>query len=135
MLEACPQACVRETVEADISFTLMSDESAARAFKMWGMTRERTKDDVVFMELFFKTLETEVSCHLERGLQVIFRIQVTKFDPFTVMDLLSSIGGTLGLFLGGSIFSLFEFVLIATFACISMSVFLMRTALRINPEK
>ena len=60
MLEACPQACVMETVEADISFTLMSEETAARAFRMWGMPEDRTKDDVVFMELFFKTLETEV---------------------------------------------------------------------------
>ena len=49
-----------ETVEADISFTLMSEETAARAFRMWGMPEDRTKDDVVFMELFFKTLETEV---------------------------------------------------------------------------
>ena len=63
MTEACPQACVSETVEADISFTLMSEETAARAFKMWGMPEDRTKDDVVFMELFFKTLETEVSCN------------------------------------------------------------------------
>ena len=61
MLEACPQACIQETVEADISFTLMSEESAARAFRMWGMPEDRTKDDVVFMELFFKTLEAEVS--------------------------------------------------------------------------
>ena len=60
MLEVCPQACVMETVEADISFTLMSEETAARAFRMWGMPEDRTKDDVVFMELFFKTLETEV---------------------------------------------------------------------------
>ena len=61
MLEACPQACIQETVEADISYTLLSEEIAARAFKMWGMPEDRTKDDVVFMELFFKTLETEVS--------------------------------------------------------------------------
>lgn len=60
MLEACPQACIQETVEADISYTLLSEEIAARAFKMWGMPEDRTKDDVVFMELFFKTLETEV---------------------------------------------------------------------------
>ena len=60
MLEACPQACIQETVEADISFTLMSEESAARALRMWGMPEDRTKDDVVFMELFFKTLEAEV---------------------------------------------------------------------------
>lgn len=65
MAEACPQACVSESVEADISFTLMSEETAARAFKMWGMPEDRTKDDVVFMELFFKTLETEVSFNLK----------------------------------------------------------------------
>ena len=56
------------------------------------------------MELFYKSLDTEV----------------TRFDPVTVMDLLSSIGGSLGLFLGGSIFSLFEFTLILGFFLTSM---------------
>ena len=137
MAEACPLACKKETIDTDISFTLMSEESARRAFKMWGMPANRTKDDVVFMELFFKTLDTEVCSYLKQkewGDFFCF-IQVTKFDPFTIMDLLSSIGGTLGLFLGGSIFSLFEFMLIAIFFCISMSVFMLRTALKINPDK
>ena len=62
--EACPLACKKETIDTDISFTLMSEESARRAFRMWRMPANRTKDDVVFMELFFKTLDTEVCSYL-----------------------------------------------------------------------
>ena len=82
----------------------MSEESHNRAWKLWQLPANRTKDDAVFMELFYKTLDVEV----------------TKFDPFTLMDLLSSIGGSLGLFLGGSIFSLFEFMLVFGFFCVSL---------------
>ena len=66
MAEACPLACKKETIDTDISFTLMSEESARRAFRMWGMPANRTKDDVVFMELFFKTLDTEVCSYLKQ---------------------------------------------------------------------
>ena len=59
--------------------------------------------------------------------------QVTKYDPFTIYDLLSSIGGTLGLFLGGSIFSIFESMLIFVFFSISMSTLVIRTAFQ-RPE-
>ena len=55
-------------------------------------------------------------------------LQVTKYDPLTIYDLLSSIGGTLGLFLGGSIFSIFESMLIFIFFGISMSSLAVRTA-------
>ena len=67
MTEACPLACKKETIDTDISFTLMSEESARRAFRMWGMPANRTKDDVVFMELFFKTLDTEVCSYLVKN--------------------------------------------------------------------
>ena len=100
----CPTACIEETIDTHISFNLVSEESHNRAWKLWQLPANRTKDDAVFMELFYKTLDVEV----------------TKFDPFTFSDLLSSIGGTLGLFLGGSIFSLFEFMLILCFFLFSM---------------
>ena len=100
----CPLACVEEDIATDISFTLVSEESHNRAWKLWQLPANRTKEDAVFMELFYKSLDTEV----------------TRFDPVTVMDLLSSIGGSLGLFLGGSIFSLFEFTLILGFFLTSM---------------
>ena len=100
----CPLACVEEDIATDISFTLVSEESHNRAWKLWQLPANRTKEDAVFMELFYKSLDTEV----------------TRFDPVTVMDLLSSIGGSLGLFLGGSIFSLFEFTLVLGFFLTSM---------------
>ena len=53
---------------------------------------------------------------------------MTKYDPYTIYDLLSSIGGTLGLFLGGSIFSIFESMLIFVFFGISMFTLAVRTA-------
>ena len=52
---------------------------------------------------------------------------MTKYEPFTIYDLLSSIGGTLGLFLGGSIFSIFESLLIFLFFGMSMSALTIRT--------
>ena len=54
------------------------------------------------------------------------------FKPYTFFDLLSSIGGTLGLFLGGSIFSLFEFLLVAGFFSMSMLTLFLRTAFNIK---
>ena len=102
-----------------MSFTSVSEESHNRAWKLWpSLPQNRTKDDALFMELFYKTLEVEV----------------TKVEPSTFFDLLSSIGGTLGLFLGGSIFSLFEFLLVAGFFSMSMLTLFLRTALNIKTD-
>ena len=110
--ELCPAACVEETIETEKSFTILTDDAHERAWKLWKLPEGRSKEDAVFIELFFKTLDVEV----------------TKIDPFTFFDLLSSIGGTLGLFLGGSIFSLIEFMLVAFFFSMSMmSLFLKKT--------
>ena len=57
---------------------------------------------------------------------------MTKYEPFTVYDLLSNIGGTLGLFLGGSIFSIFESMLIFFFFGVSMSVLTVKTIFQHN---
>ena len=75
--EKCPEACEEEFIDTDMSFTIVSEESHRRAWELWQMPPNHTKEDALFMELYFKTLNTEV----------------TKFDPFTVYDLLSSIGG------------------------------------------
>jgi len=117
--EECPRSCHEEFIDTQMSFTSVSEESHNRAWKLWpSLPQNRTKDDALFMELFYKTLEVEV----------------TKVEPSTFFDLLSSIGGTLGLFLGGSIFSLFEFLLVAGFFSMSMLTLFLRTALNIKTD-
>merc|ERR1711953_46493 len=110
--DECPLQCVEEFIDTEMSFSLVSDDSHDRAWKLWPLPQGRTKEEAVWMELFFKTLT----------------VQVTKYEPFTIYDLLSSIGGTLGLFLGGSIFSIFESLLIFVFFGISMMGLAVRTA-------
>ena len=120
MQEDCPLACEEEYIDADMSFTLVSEESHQRAWKLWSdLPANRTKEDAVFMELYFKTLN----------------VDVTKFEPYTIYDLLSSIGGTLGLFLGGSIFSLFEFILVTSFFSMSMFTLFVKNAFRVGPRE
>ena len=116
---SCPKACLEESIETETSFTITNQESHERAWKLWQMPEGRTKEDAVFMELFYKTLDVEV----------------TRVSPQTFFDLLSSIGGTLGLFLGGSIFSLIEFLLVTFFFSLSMLGLFMKTALRIQPDQ
>ena len=120
MQDDCPLACVEEYIDADMSFTLVSEESHRRAWKLWSdLPANRTKEDALFMELYFKTLNVEV----------------TKFEPFTIYDLLSTIGGTLGLFLGGSIFSLFEFILVTCAFSMSMLSLFAKNALKVSPRE
>ena len=49
-----------QEIDTEISFTLMSEQSAQRAWCLWGMPESSTKDDALFMELFFKTLDVKV---------------------------------------------------------------------------
>ena len=49
-----------QEIDSEISFTLMSEQSAERAWRLWGMPESSTKDDALFMELFFKTLDVKV---------------------------------------------------------------------------
>ena len=37
-------------------------------------------------------------------------MQVTTFTPMNVLDIFSTVGGMLGLFLGGSLFSIIELI-------------------------
>ena len=57
----CPEQCLEEFIDTDMSFTLVSDQSHERAWKLWQLPDGRTKEDAVWMELFFKTLNTHVS--------------------------------------------------------------------------
>lgn len=116
LTEECPAACIEEKIETEKSFTTVTDESHDRAWKLWQLPQGRKKEDAVFVEFFYKTLEVEV----------------TKVDPFTFFDLLSSIGGTLGLFLGGSIFSLIEFCLVFFFFSMSMFALFLRKTFKIE---
>ena len=116
LLEKCPAACIEEKIVTEKSFTTVTDESHDRAWKLWQLPQGRKKEDAVFVEFFYKTLEVEV----------------TKVDPFTFFDLLSSIGGTLGLFLGGSVFSLIEFCLVVFFFCLSMFALFLRKTFKIE---
>ena len=114
---SCPTACLEESIDTEMSFTITSEDSHQRAWKLWQLPEGRSKEDAVFMELFYKTLDVEV----------------TRVSPLTFLDLLSSVGGTLGLFLGGSIFSLIEFLLVTFFVSLSMLGLFLRTTFKIQP--
>ena len=102
----CPPACVVEQVETDLSFNLLSDESFNMAWNLWKLPGgNRSKEDCVWLELYYKSLTT----------------QVTTFKPMGILDILSNIGGTIGLFLGGSLFSIIESVAIAILMVISVT--------------
>ena len=100
----CPMACVEEHVETHQSFTLLSDNSVKRVGNLWKLPGNMSKEDCVGLELYYKTLTT----------------QVTTFKPLAILDLISYIGGTLGLFVGGSLFSIIE--TLAIFILIIFSV-------------
>ena len=88
----CPKACVEEHVETHQSFTLLSDDAVKRVGTLWNLPANMSKEDCVWLELYYKTLTT----------------QVTAFEPMAILDLISNVGGTIGLFVGGSLFSLVE---------------------------
>ena len=101
----CPLACLEEHIDTDISFTLFSDHAFNTAWKLWNLPGNRTKEDSVWMEIYFKSLTT----------------QVTRLKPTEILDVLSTIGGTIGLFLGGSLFSIIETLVIICLLLVSFS--------------
>ena len=101
----CPLACLEEDIHTDISFTLFSDQTFNTAWKLWNLPANRTKEDSVWMEIYYSSLTT----------------QVTKFKPVQILDILSTIGGTIGLFLGGSLFSIIETLAIFGLLLVSFS--------------
>ena len=58
--EQCPLQCVEEFIDTSMSFSLVSDDSHDRAWKLWPLPQGRTKEEAVWMELFFKTLTVQV---------------------------------------------------------------------------
>ena len=92
----CPMACVEEHVETHQSFTLLSNDAVSRVGNLWKLPGNMTKEDCVWLELYYKTLTT----------------QVTTFKPLGILDMISNIGGTIGLFVGGSLFSIIETIAI-----------------------
>ena len=101
----CPLVCLEEHIHTDISFTLFSEQTFNTAWKLWNLPGNRTKEDSVWMEIYYKSLTT----------------QVTKFKPVHLLDILSTIGGTIGLFLGGSLFSIIETLAIIGLLFVSVS--------------
>ena len=104
-LRECPLACLEEHINTDISFTLFSDQTFNTAWRLWNLPGNRTKEDSVWMEIYYKSLTTEV----------------TRFKPTEILDILSTIGGTIGLFLGGSLFSILETLVIIGLLLFSFS--------------
>ena len=56
----CPRDCWQEKIDMQMSFTILSDETFEKAWKIWPVPPNRTKFDAVFMELFYTTLAAEV---------------------------------------------------------------------------
>ena len=118
----CPRDCWQEEMQLQMSFTILSDENFRKAWEIWQLPKNRTKFDAVFMELFFTTLTAEVFIqNREPDYIRIFLLQVTMFTPMGLLDILSTVGGMLGLFLGGSLFSLIELVYDSTLVLTSMT--------------
>ena len=109
----CPSACIEEWIELSSSFTLLSNEIFENACSEWKGCNGLTKEEAVWMDLYFSSLQTQVSGSGWKGWKLV-TFQVTHIAPQQLIDCLSSIGGSLGLFLGGSIFSLIETFIIVT---------------------
>ena len=63
--EECPPACEEGVIDIDISFTILTDENFDRGWNTWSqLPRNRTKYDVLFMELYFSSLRTQVKMNL-----------------------------------------------------------------------
>ena len=57
----CPFACISEWIDTSISFTLLSDSMFQNACKHWKICDGLTKQDAAWMDLYFTSLQTEVS--------------------------------------------------------------------------
>ena len=57
---SCLPACIEESIDISISFTLVSDQMFANACSEWKVCDGITKEDAVWMDLYFTNLETQV---------------------------------------------------------------------------
>ena len=58
----CPAVCIEEHVDTGISFTILSEEQVETSSIAWNLTK-LSKDEIVLMELFFTSLQTQVGQH------------------------------------------------------------------------
>ena len=57
----CPRDCWQEEIQAQMSFTVMSDENFENALTVWkDFPSGLTKEDVISMEIFFESLTAQV---------------------------------------------------------------------------
>ena len=57
----CPRDCWQEEIQAQMSFTVMSDENFENALTVWkDFPSGLTKKDVISMEIFFESLTAQV---------------------------------------------------------------------------
>ena len=109
---SCRPACLEETLSTSVSSSPIQDSIWPNAIEAWGISKDVKKDDMTVVEIYYTTLT----------------VPTTTIRPLGVINLLSTIGGSLGLYLGGSLFSIVELffiillftVSIINFACQSM---------------
>ena len=120
-VDTCPVACIEEKIEMMNSFTIQSDETFEKTRKAWNMPEYLDKEDSVVMDIYFTSLTSDVGLPQLGVILLIMMLQVTVLEPQTMTDLLSSVGGSLGIYLGGSIFSLIEILIIASLFTLSIT--------------
>ena len=59
-MPVCPEACIEDDIEMDLSFTILSDETFEETWKLWPVPQNYTKFDAVFMDLYFTSLTSQV---------------------------------------------------------------------------
>lgn len=87
--------CFEETYDLKVSTIRLSETRAQDLAQIWGTTAEGTKDNYFDVSINFDEIDYEVRSE-------------TKAMSFT--DLMASIGGSMGLFAGFSLLSLFEVI-------------------------
>ena len=58
---SCPKACIEESIDTRHSFTILSDEVFEKAAKAWGLPIGLDKENTVWLDIYYATLQKEVS--------------------------------------------------------------------------
>ena len=112
---SCRPACLEETLSTSVSSSPIPDSIWPSAILAWGISKDVKKADMTVVEIYYTTLT----------------VHTTTIRPQGLTSLLSNIGGSLGLYLGGSLFSIIELILITLLFTISMINFTCKTILSI----